>query len=563
MGIFSRKKDNQTVEATDTSEVLASSPENGETTSAPASAPVAEIGVALRALAQKMRKKADGQVTLELAQTGSDMSFTFYQRGNELESATVLPGHEWFAEIADLYVEEEKSERGAFSRALIVVNPSVQGEQAVQASFMSTDQSSNHNLSYSLVEEETAADQLPVAEAEQTPAVPPAVPAAAGVSAEENPVERVTARLAQHQENSVAADDTAAEVEEIEEVETAGTEAPLEGSEESTGAASEVEQSGSVISQSASTAPVFTSTHADTVAEEEGAEPEYMAQRFAYSPQETAESAGAEPGESDLASSLPAVAEAAEVTETTEAEGEPPADEPVYQGTEGAEETEHDNLVTPTDLPAHLDDAVFGDDTEDVTSAPVAEGAAAAAPLDAPTAGTNVDISPSFASPTIAAPSETQLAEGNLVLSEAEVVSRFTPAYETLFGQNGTARDVSTVLIRVRTLGSYYDALTHVRRNGFWEQVRTFDLIPEETLAVLQLKADSYKEGSGSPLAMNIRFTPGVPVQASFDYNNEEAFVTYPERLPAQQYVEELRMFPRTGANISAPMNEALAAWTF
>ena len=34
------------------------------------------------------------------------------------------------------------------------------------------------------------------------------------------------------------------------------------------------------------------------------------------------------------------------------------------------------------------------------------------------------------------------------------------------------------MLIRVRALGSYYDALTHVRRNGFWEQVRTFELIP-------------------------------------------------------------------------------------
>ena len=119
------------------------------------------------------------------------------------------------------------------------------------------------------------------------------------------------------------------------------------------------------------------------------------------------------------------------------------------------------------------------------------------------------------------------------------------------------------MLIRVRTLGSYYDALTHVRRNGFWEQVRTFDLIPEETLAILQLKADSYKEGHGSPLAINIRFTPGTPVEASFDYADEEAFVRYPEHLPAQQYVEELRMFPRTGENIPAHMSEALASWTF
>ena len=44
---------------------------------------------------------------------------------------------------------------------------------------------------------------------------------------------------------------------------------------------------------------------------------------------------------------------------------------------------------------------------------------------------------------------------------------------EALFGENGSAKDATTVLIRVRSVGSYYDVLTHVRRNGFWEQVRT------------------------------------------------------------------------------------------
>lgn len=158
-------------------------------------------------------------------------------------------------------------------------------------------------------------------------------------------------------------------------------------------------------------------------------------------------------------------------------------------------------------------------------------------------------------------PSETQLAAGNLVLTEAQVAQRLAPVVEHLFGENGTAKDATTVLIRVRALGSYYDALTHVRRNGFWEQVRTFELIPETLLDIPALKTDSYSEGEGSPLAMSLTFTPGVPVQAAFDYTNEQAFVTYPRPLDAERYVEELRMFPRLGSKIPAHMTSALSHW--
>ena len=122
---------------------------------------------------------------------------------------------------------------------------------------------------------------------------------------------------------------------------------------------------------------------------------------------------------------------------------------------------------------------------------------------------------PSVAVQSPLAPSETQLASGNLVLTQTQVAQRLAPVVEHLFGENGTAKDATTVLIRVRALGSYYDALTHVRRNGFWEQVRTFELIPETLLDIPALKTDSYSEGEGSPLAMNLTFTPGVPVHAS------------------------------------------------
>ena len=222
---------------------------------------------------------------------------------------------------------------------------------------------------------------------------------------------------------------------------------------------------------------------------------------------------------------------------------------------------------------------------EAVSVAPVAEGAPAAAttPVALPEstpAGISSSISASALSelnqlPTIVAepdtpsaavqsplvPSETQLAAGNLVLTEAQVAQRLAPVVEHLFGENGTAKDATTVLIRVRALGSYYDALTHVRRNGFWEQVRTFELIPETLLDIPALKTDSYSEGEGSPLAMSLTFTPGVPVQAAFDYANEQAFVTYPRPLDAERYVEELRMFPRLGSKIPAHMTSALSHW--
>ena len=218
-------------------------------------------------------------------------------------------------------------------------------------------------------------------------------------------------------------------------------------------------------------------------------------------------------------------------------------------------------------------------------TAPVAEAtpAAATTPVALPEstpAGISSSISASALSelnqlPTIVAepdtpsaavqsplvPSETQLASGNLVLTEAQVAQRLAPVVEHLFGENGTAKDATTVLIRVRALGSYYDALTHVRRNGFWEQVRTFELIPETLLDIPALKTDSYSEGEGSPLAMSLTFTPGVPVQAAFDYANEQAFVTYPRPLDAERYVEELRMFPRLGSKIPAHMTSALSHW--
>lgn len=181
----------------------------------------------------------------------------------------------------------------------------------------------------------------------------------------------------------------------------------------------------------------------------------------------------------------------------------------------------------------------------------------------------SADLPPAEAEPDTPAhqahssvPAGDALAEGNLVLTDAKVIEHLAPVTEALFGENGSAKDATTVLIRVRSVGSYYDVLTHVRRNGFWEQVRTFELVSEEDLGIPTLKADSYSEGEGSPLSMSLTFTPGVPVQSAFDYSNEQAFVRYPRQLEADRYVEELRMFPRLGAKIPAHMANALTHWS-
>ena len=234
-----------------------------------------------------------------------------------------------------------------------------------------------------------------------------------------------------------------------------------------------------------------------------------------------------------------------------------------------------DHGTAQHEVPDHVDHEEWHEDVEPAapTGAAAATAAAAAAGTaagddhdsSAPETAVSTDVSPSYRAPAGAQdrPSQDKLAEGNLVLKEVDVLRRLADAQRRLFGEDGTAMDVSTVLVRVRALGTYYDALTHVRKNGFWDQRRTFDLVPEELLHVQELKDESYVEGNGAPLAMMFRFRPGIPPEVSFDYADEEAFVRYEDRLPAQNYLEELRMYPRTGAHIPQHMNEALQDWNY
>lgn len=294
-----------------------------------------------------------------------------------------------------------------------------------------------------------------------------------------------------------------------------------------------------------------------------------------------AESASVAPGLVGALAAAAAVGTAGAAAKATGAQEEPAekaAELKTVELTPAAKIAEAPAAVAPASEAA-AQTAPVAEATEAAEAAPAAATTPVALPESTP-AGISSSISASALSelnqlPTIVAepdtpsaavqsplvPSETQLAAGNLVLTEAQVAQRLAPVVEHLFGENGTAKDATTVLIRVRALGSYYDALTHVRRNGFWEQVRTFELIPETLLDIPALKTDSYSEGEGSPLAMSLTFTPGVPVQAAFDYANEQAFVTYPRPLDAERYVEELRMFPRLGSKIPAHMTSALSHW--
>lgn len=246
--------------------------------------------------------------------------------------------------------------------------------------------------------------------------------------------------------------------------------------------------------------------------------------------------------------------------------------EPVAQSTEDRPEvidateeraTENEES-SPEDLPAHVDESEFGTEpAENLVPAASAQDIEDD-PASAPQVALATDVAPSYrgAEPEQGLDPDA-LAPGNLALTTGDVVSRLADAQRHLFDSEGTARDVSTVLIRVRALGTYYDALTHVRLNGFWDQRPTFELVPEELLKVQELKDDSYVEGSGAPLAMMFRFRPGVPPEVTFDYSDEEAFVRYEQRLPGQNYLEELRMYPRTGSNIPEHVNDALQDWNY
>ena len=619
---------------------------------------------ALHSLAELMRTRGSGTLSLELRQVDEDMHYRLLHRGREVENGIVLPGVDWFAPVAALYTEAQ--EAGAtWNRAAVTLNPRLGEGLEVHASYLGAVDGQTTHESFLLetpAREETSvvataeaaeahqaeapgaeAAEAEASESGDSPKVEPETPAAEAQPSEEvreeqapEQVERqsapaglavagaaVTGAAAlaasasesgeasvvepeyEHDydndpifgtANSQDAEATSAQPEQPEvseadedtepvhaqpdaaEAEDAEAEAVDHGEEMEAALAAIVANAQKKLDEPQE--PEETSTEAATfVSVEEPAAPVEAPAAEASAAESSAHEAPAEKGE-----------KTAEEVVSTEAEPELPTflnDRELVPADEAEEPSKTAKAEEPEPAQVRSEDpakaeapapAVTG--ARAAAAAVAAGGAAASAASSAassavPSAPSTPVLSEFNELPTVAdepdtpasqpvsplVPSETQLAEGNLVLTEAQVAQRLAPVVEHLFGENGTAKDATTVLIRVRALGSYYDALTHVRRNGFWEQARTFELIPETLLDIPALKTDSYSEGEGSPLAMSLTFTPGVPVQAAFDYANEQAFVSYPRPLDAERYVEELRMFPRLGSKIPAHMTSALSHW--
>lgn len=648
----------------DEAELVAESIILSEPVEGAATLPVLPENRALYGLAELMRTRGSGTMSLELRQVDEDMHYRLLHRGREIETGIVVPGVDWFAPVAALYTEAQQA-GATWNRAAVSLKPRLGDGLEVHASYLGA--ADGQTTSESFLLEGSAVEAKPVAIAEAAEATSQDEPqetaaqSVDSVEAEREAIEReLEAELVEKQAVNEAA---AAEVaEESAQTEFAPVEAEFEHDYENDpvfGAATvepETEQAEEPTAEAVETstrepddsgedmeaalativanaqkkldAEEATAEEVSAVEEQKVAAP-VVAESFTLDRTQPVEEAAEEPvAEQTEEPVLPAFLDDSELLpehEASAASAEAYVEEPALEDVEPAAESAS---VAPglagalaaaaavgtagaaakaTEAKATETKATGGQEepdekaselkTVEVTpAAKIAEAPAAVAPASDATAqtapaapaalpetapeGLSSSISASALSehnqlPTIVAepdtpsaavqsplvPSETQLATGNLVLTEAQVAQRLAPVVEHLFGENGTAKDATTVLIRVRALGSYYDALTHVRRNGFWEQVRTFELIPETLLDIPALKTDSYSEGEGSPLAMSLTFTPGVPVQAAFDYANEQAFVTYPRPLDAERYVEELRMFPRLGSKIPAHMTSALSHW--
>ena len=591
---------------------------------------------ALYSLAELMRTRGSGTMSLELRQVNEDMHYRLLHRGREVETGIVVPGVDWFAPVAALYTEAQQA-GATWNRVAVSLKPRLGDGLEVHASYLSA--VDGQTISESFLLEGAAVEAKPVAIAEATSQDEPQEDAVQNVDS-------VEAELAEKQAANEA--EATAEVTEEPVIETAEEDASA-GLLTAAGLAA----AGTAVVGSAASAQEKDDVEEAIEAFDEPAQPATQPAQTEFAPVEaefehdyendpvfgaaTVESEtekaeesvaeatevsaeGSDEPDEDMEAALAAIVanaqkklDAEEVLAAEEQKAAAPevAESFTLDRTQSVEEAAEEPVAESAEepaLPAFLDDSKLLPEKEaSVASAeaspeepalvdvePAAESASVAPGLagalavattpvvlpESTPAGISSSISASALSelnqlPTIVAepdtpsatvqsplvPSETQLATGNLVLTEAQVAQRLAPVVEHLFGENGTAKDATTVLIRVRALGSYYDALTHVRRNGFWEQVRTFELIPETLLDIPALKTDSYSEGEGSPLAMSLTFTPGVPVQAAFDYANEQAFVTYPRPLDAERYVEELRMFPRLGSKIPAHMMSALSHW--
>lgn len=497
---------------------------------------------ALRNLVELLLSRGADRARLTLVQSGNIMTHQTRQAvgdaQDEVENGTVDQGSPLFDDVADLYTQAMNTPVGPWRQLdLIAANPhDGQREITVTYDFPNGESRTEQYVHGAPAE---ASQHDPVAGASVVDGAPAedSWPAAGAVPADTAQVDDDAVRVVPEHGPSEPAEDG--------EVLTAGHAVPVVA--EDTDPAPVVEHE-----QSEPAAPVVQDESLETPAVADRDAAELTAQQ-----EEAEQLQRSEPlDERGQFEQRESALDAEPVAQTTEDRPE------VIDATE-ERATENDES-SPEDLPAHVDESEFGTEPAEnlVPAAPA--GDTEDDPASAPQVALATDVAPSYrgAEPEQGLDPDA-LAPGNLALTMGDVISRLADAQRHLFDSEGTARDVSTVLIRVRALGTYYDALTHVRLNGFWDQRPTFELVPEDLLKVQELKDDSYVEGSGAPLAMMFRFRPGVPPEVTFDYSDEEAFVRYEQRLPGQNYLEELRMYPRTGSNIPEHVNEALQDWNY
>ncbi|WP_030015876.1 hypothetical protein [Curtobacterium sp. S6] len=497
--------------------------------------------------------------TLQLNQHGNEMTAVMDPSEKPERKATVDTESTWFDPVAKLYTAGQASENGPWRRAEIMISSVREGKRSVEIEYSYPNSDEKTREAYTQVVQTTfakggkdAATAKPAQPAEPTPRSAEAATgtgAAAGATAAASaPKSPNTSGQDKDEALKTVAEDAEARKGATPSSSDASKQTKVLGTPAESGKAEEKITSSpataTVVSGSESRASVTDAAVSGT----KGSEAPQPAVQGTPDASDASEKSSSASGATGAVVGGAALGGAAAGTAASSHDAK--ASEPA-----AAKDSQ--------EVPSVVDDGQW--DGESDRPGAAAPSVAADLPDSVPSTADQTDVAPSYSSsaqPAPQKPSTTQLAPGNLVLTEADVLQRMREAQKMLFGPEGSSRDVSTVLIRVRALGSYYDALTHVRRNGFWDQRKTFDLVPEEALHILELKSDSYQEGSGSPIAMMFRFTPGVPPQVSFSYEDEESFVKYKDRLPAQQYIEELRMFPRTGANIPEHMTDALTQWS-
>jgi len=158
---------------------------------------------ALHGLAELMRTRGSGTMSLELRQVDEDMHYRLLHRGREVETGIVVPGVDWFAPVAALYTEAQQV-GATWNRAAVSLKPRLGDGLEVHASYLGA--VDGQTISESFLLEGAAVEAKPVATAEAAEATSQDEPQEAAVQsvdpveAEREAIEReLEAELAEKQ----------------------------------------------------------------------------------------------------------------------------------------------------------------------------------------------------------------------------------------------------------------------------------------------------------------------------------------------------------------------------